>query len=56
MRDAVARYDGIEFIPLRIQDAFDPDWWKRTTGNEVEDAFMDLSTEGARETVFTRGF
>lgn len=25
----VSRHDGVEFVPLRIQDAFDHDWWRR---------------------------
>ncbi|KAI0833342.1 hypothetical protein BC628DRAFT_1307910 [Trametes gibbosa] len=28
----VKGYDGLEFIPLRIQDAFDRTWWERTGG------------------------
>ncbi|KZV68309.1 hypothetical protein PENSPDRAFT_754241 [Peniophora sp. CONT] len=45
MRDAVAAYDGVDFVPLRIQDAFDPDWWARVTGNHADDALVDLSDE-----------
>ncbi|EIW57454.1 uncharacterized protein TRAVEDRAFT_72547 [Trametes versicolor FP-101664 SS1] len=29
---SVARYDDLEFVSLRIQDAFDPSWWERTGG------------------------
>ncbi|KAI0250288.1 hypothetical protein BJV78DRAFT_1322562 [Lactifluus subvellereus] len=32
IREAVARYDGYEFIPVRIQDAFDRGWWERVSG------------------------
>jgi hypothetical protein len=32
IREAVARYDGCEFIPVRIQDAFDRGWWERVSG------------------------
>lgn len=30
--ELIARHDGIEFIPVRIQDAFDHDWWERVGG------------------------
>ncbi|KAI9512022.1 hypothetical protein F5148DRAFT_1165690 [Russula earlei] len=33
MREAVARYEGCEFIPLRVQDAFDRSWWERVSGD-----------------------
>ncbi|KAH9935255.1 hypothetical protein B0H21DRAFT_759246 [Amylocystis lapponica] len=32
VEDAVRRYDGLDFVSLRIQDAFDPEWWTRTGG------------------------
>jgi len=32
IREAVARYEGFEFIPVRIQDAFDRGWWERVSG------------------------
>ncbi|KAH9178291.1 hypothetical protein EDB89DRAFT_1930431 [Lactarius sanguifluus] len=32
IREAVARYEGFEFIPVRMQDAFDRGWWQRVSG------------------------
>ncbi|KAF8501502.1 hypothetical protein F5888DRAFT_1238229 [Russula emetica] len=32
IREAVARYEGFEFIPVRVQDAFDQSWWERVSG------------------------
>ncbi|KAI0359973.1 hypothetical protein OH77DRAFT_1471896 [Trametes cingulata] len=29
---AVKRYDDLDFVPLRIQDAFDRSWWERIGG------------------------
>ncbi|KAI9461723.1 hypothetical protein BJY52DRAFT_1259811 [Lactarius psammicola] len=30
--EAIARYEGFEFIPVRMQDAFDRGWWERVSG------------------------
>ena len=49
MREAVARYKGCEFIPLRVQDAFDRSWWKRVSGDaasSLAEIPVDLSDEG----------
>ncbi|KAI9440065.1 hypothetical protein H4582DRAFT_2216897 [Lactarius indigo] len=32
IRETVARYEGFEFIPMRMQDAFDRGWWERVSG------------------------
>src|SRR6266702_5113098 len=32
IREVVARYEGFEFIPVRMQDAFDRGWWERVSG------------------------
>lgn len=32
IREAVARYERFEFIPVRVQDAFDRGWWARDSG------------------------
>ncbi|VDC04801.1 unnamed protein product [Peniophora sp. CBMAI 1063] len=45
IREVVAAYDGIEFVPLRIQDAFDSEWWARVTDKQAENMFVDLSDE-----------
>ncbi|OCH83976.1 hypothetical protein OBBRIDRAFT_840060 [Obba rivulosa] len=37
--EAVAQYEGVEFVPLRVQDAFDPLWWRCIYG---EDAVSQL--------------
>lgn len=45
---AVGRYEGFEFIPLRIQDAFDPCWWETASGGSSKSPppwAVDLSNE-----------
>jgi cytoplasmic tRNA 2-thiolation protein 2 len=32
IREAVTRYEEYEFIPVRVQDAFDRGWWERVSG------------------------
>ncbi|TFY71157.1 hypothetical protein EVG20_g1846 [Dentipellis fragilis] len=46
VRQAVNRYEGFEFVPLRIQDAFDAKWWKRVSGDTLSgDLDVDLTSE-----------
>ncbi|KAI0322596.1 hypothetical protein OF83DRAFT_1161136 [Amylostereum chailletii] len=48
VRSVVSRYEGFEFVPLRLQDAFDPAWWKSVSGSTSEsppDFLVDLSNE-----------
>jgi cytoplasmic tRNA 2-thiolation protein 2 len=49
VRKAVERYEGFEFVPLRIEDAFDSNWWAKVGGKNqsMERHFgVDLSDEG----------
>lgn len=49
IREAVARYEGCEFIPVRLQDAFDWSWWERVSGDaasSLAEIPVDLSNEG----------
>ena len=49
MSKIVARYDGLEFIPVRIQDAFDRSWWERVSGGaspSPAELPVDLDGEG----------
>ncbi|KAF8627005.1 hypothetical protein AX15_004589 [Amanita polypyramis BW_CC] len=42
----IEQYENVEFIPLRIEDAFDHDWWIRDDGNaEYLDLSLDMSDE-----------
>ncbi|KAH8994853.1 hypothetical protein EDB92DRAFT_1972732, partial [Lactarius akahatsu] len=43
IREAVARYEGFEFIPVRMQDAFDRSWWQRVS---------DVADSSLTDTVF----
>ena len=55
MREAVARYKGCEFIPLRVQDAFDRSWWERVSGDAastVAEIPVGLSDEGSSHWFF----
>ena len=50
IREAVARYDGCEFIPVRMQDAFDRSWWERVSGGAASSPTelpVDLHGEGS---------
>lgn len=50
IREAVARYEGCEFIPLRMQDAFDRSWWERVSGDaacSLAEIPVDLGDEGS---------
>jgi cytoplasmic tRNA 2-thiolation protein 2 len=49
VRKAVERYDGFEFVSLRIEDAFDSRWWASVGGRDQireRDLGVDLSGEG----------
>ena len=49
VRKAVEKYDGFEFVSLRIEDAFDSSWWAKVGGRNKEkerDLGVDLSDEG----------
>jgi cytoplasmic tRNA 2-thiolation protein 2 len=49
VRKVVERYDGFEFVPLRIEDAFDSRWWASVGGRDQireRDLGVDLSDEG----------
>ncbi|KAI0041922.1 hypothetical protein FA95DRAFT_1610631 [Auriscalpium vulgare] len=50
VRAAVGRYDGVEFVPVRIQDAFDPTWWEKVSGKPAPPLGLDidLSDEDVR--------
>ena len=47
IRKVVEQYENAEFIPLRLEDAFDHDWWTRHGGNtKISDIALDMSNEG----------
>ena len=47
IRALVAKYDALEFIPLRLEDAFDPTWWSKVGGIPSEkDLTVSLAAEG----------
>lgn len=46
IRKAVERYEGFEFVSLRIEDAFDPAWWVKVGGkDELQELGVDLGDE-----------
>ncbi|CCM06392.1 uncharacterized protein FIBRA_08651 [Fibroporia radiculosa] len=50
----VRSYDGFDFVPLRIQDAFSSDWWDPIAGAQsLEQLGVDLTDEELRITVNT---
>ena len=49
IREAIARYEGCEFIPVRMQDAFDRSWWERVSrgaASSPTELPVDLHGEG----------
>lgn len=45
-------YESFEFIPLRIESAFDPKWWEMVGGRDElkeRELGVDLSDEGMCE-------
>ena len=52
MCEAITRYDGCEFIPVRMQDVFDRNWWERVSGGAASNPSptelpVDLHGEGS---------
>ncbi|KAG6817681.1 hypothetical protein H0H87_005440 [Tephrocybe sp. NHM501043] len=46
IRAVVEKYDGLTFIPLRVEDAFSRAWWNSVGGKRgTEDLGMDLTNE-----------
>ncbi|GJE88635.1 cytoplasmic tRNA 2-thiolation protein [Phanerochaete sordida] len=46
IRDVVAQIADVEFIPLRIQNAFDHSWWRSVSHNNLNsDVIVDLNDE-----------
>ncbi|KAJ3777100.1 hypothetical protein FB446DRAFT_718647 [Lentinula raphanica] len=39
------KYKTLEFIPLRLEDAFDMSWWDKVGGNAALDANADLTND-----------
>ncbi len=46
----VSRYDELDFVPLRIQHAFDRTWWERM-GRST--SFSDIGVDLADECMFS---
>jgi len=46
VRAIVERYEPFEFIPLRLEDAFDKNWWARVGGEPGSDITVDTTDEG----------
>jgi cytoplasmic tRNA 2-thiolation protein 2 len=50
IRDAVEQYNLFEFIPLRIESAFDAQWWNKVIGQRSpQDLVADTSSEGMHD-------
>lgn len=47
IREVVERYKAFEFIPIRLEDAFDERWWKSVDGTfSPVDVRANLANEG----------
>jgi cytoplasmic tRNA 2-thiolation protein 2 len=47
VRDAVKNYPNVDFLPIRIEDAFDQFWWESTIGGPLSsNIHVGLSSEG----------
>lgn len=53
-RQAVSRYDEFEFIPLRLEDAFDSGWWHRVGGSHNFTSIVDTTNEGGLRSIVFR--
>lgn len=40
------KYPALQFIPLRLENAFDRTWWDKVGGNVTSDATADVTSEG----------
>ena len=57
IRRIISQYDGVEFIPLRVQDAFDPNWWnKRDRELDLSSIGVNLTSEGILSIVLPSSF
>jgi hypothetical protein len=55
VRKVVEKYDGFEFVSLRIEDAFDSNWWARVGGKDKlkeRDLGIDLNDEGKSTSLY----
>lgn len=41
------KFEALDFIPLRLENAFDPTWWDRVGGKPTSDMNADLINDGA---------
>ena len=49
----VARYDELELVTLRIQDAFDPSWWEKVRGKSFfSEIRVSLADEGVHPLLY----
>ncbi|KAG1762725.1 hypothetical protein EDD22DRAFT_778047 [Suillus occidentalis] len=47
IRSVVERYPSFDFVPLRLEDAFDESWWTNVSGsNSTPQVCLELSKEG----------
>lgn len=47
VRAVVEKYSHFEFLPLRIEDAFDDAWWLKVGGQQSQSHLgVDLADEG----------
>ncbi|KAG6813416.1 hypothetical protein H0H92_011395 [Tricholoma furcatifolium] len=57
VRAVVEKYEGLTFLPLRIEDAFNRAWWDSVGGTgDLEDLGMDLGNEGLQNSSRKRHF
>jgi cytoplasmic tRNA 2-thiolation protein 2 len=47
VRAMVEQYKGFEFVPFRIENAFDPSWWELVGGSPIrQNLGVDVTNEG----------
>lgn len=47
IRSAVQRYPSFDFVPLRIEDAFDDSWWATVSvSSNIPQISLELGKEG----------
>lgn len=47
MRAVVQQYSAFEFVPIRLESAFDHEWWENVGGAPPpEEISMDITSDG----------
>jgi cytoplasmic tRNA 2-thiolation protein 2 len=54
VRAVLEKYEPFEFFPLRLEDAFSDEWWKKVGGKPSQALAIDITNEGVSQSVQTQ--